>query len=75
MDWVRGDLIALSHNTRGGNRPPVEQILYQFEDSCTYFLTINGVKPIGLRLDIYIHQTSNLELADQRRLSRDATLP
>ncbi len=60
-----GNTIASSRNTRDGNRPPVEQILYQFEDNRTYFLTINGVKvDRPLRLDIYIHQTSNLELAD-----------
>jgi len=60
-----GNIIASARNTRDGNRPPVEQILYQFEDSRTYFLTINGVKvDRPLRLDLYIHQTSNLELAD-----------
>lgn len=60
-----GDIIASSRNTRDGNRPPVEQILYQFEDSRTYFLTVNGVKADRpVRLDVYIHQTSNLELAD-----------
>ncbi len=60
-----GNTIASSRNTRDGNRPPVEQILYQFEDSRTYFLTVNGVKvDRPLRLDIYIHQTSNLEFAD-----------
>ncbi len=60
------NIIASARNTRDGNRPPVKQILYQFEDSRTYFLTINWRQGlIGRRgLDIYIHQTSNLELAD-----------
>jgi len=60
-----GNLIASSRNTREGGRDPVEQILYQFDDSRTYFLTINGVSvDRALRLDLYVHQTSNLELAD-----------
>lgn len=59
------NIIASARNTREGGRDPVEQILYQFDDSRTYFLTINGVSvDRALRLDLYIHQTSNLELAD-----------
>lgn len=60
-----GNVIASSRNSRDGNRPPVEQILYQFNDSRTYFIAIHAVtvdRP--LRLDLYIHQTANLELAD-----------
>jgi len=60
-----GNIIASSRNTRDGSRPPVEQILFQFDNNRTYFLTVNGVtvdRPV--RVDIYIHQTSNLELAD-----------
>jgi subtilisin family serine protease len=60
-----GNIIASARNTRDGDRPPVEQILFQFDDSRTYFLTINCVKVTQpLRLDLYIHQTSNLEMAD-----------
>ncbi len=60
-----GNIIASSRNTRDADRPPVEQILYQFDDSRTYFLTVNGVKvDRPLRLDIYVHQTSNMELTD-----------
>ena len=62
---AEGHIIASARNTRDGDRSPVEQILYQFDDSRTYFLTVNGVQvDRALRLDIYIHQTSNLELAD-----------
>ncbi len=60
-----GNIIASSRNTRDSDRPPVEQILFQFDDSRTYFLTINSVNVSQpLRLDVYIHQTSNLEMAD-----------
>ena len=60
-----GKVVASSRNSREGNRPPVEQIVYQFDDARTYYLTINGVnvtQPITLNL--YVHQTPQLELAD-----------
>jgi subtilisin family serine protease len=60
-----GNVIASSRNTREGDRPPVEQIVYQFDDARTYYVTINGVnvtQPIELRL--FVHQTPLLELAD-----------
>jgi subtilisin family serine protease len=60
-----GHLVASSRNSREGNRPPVEQIVYQFDDARTYYVTINGVnvtQPITLSL--FVHQTPLLELAD-----------
>ena len=60
-----GNVIASSRNTREGNRPPVEQIIYKFDDARTYYITINGVnvtQPITLNL--FVHQTPLLELAD-----------
>ncbi len=60
-----GKVIASSRNSREGNRPPVEQIVYQFDDARTYYITIYGVnvtQPITLNL--FVHQTPQLELAD-----------
>ncbi len=60
-----GKLIASSRNSREGDRPPVEQIVYKFDDARTYYVTINGVnvtQPITLSL--FVHQTPLLELAD-----------
>ncbi len=60
-----GNLIASSRNSREGDRPPVEQIVYKFDDARTYYVTINGVnvtQPITLSL--FVHQTPHLELAD-----------
>jgi subtilisin family serine protease len=60
-----GKLVASSRNSRDGDRPPVEQIVYKFDDARTYYVTINGVnvtQPITLNL--FVHQTPLLELAD-----------
>jgi subtilisin family serine protease/RNA polymerase subunit RPABC4/transcription elongation factor Spt4 len=60
-----GNVIASSRNSREGDRPPVEQIVYKFDDARTYYITINGVnvtQPITLNL--FVHQTPLLELAD-----------
>jgi subtilisin family serine protease len=60
-----GNVSASSRNSRDGDRPPVEQIVYQFDDARTYYVTINGVnvtQPITLNL--FVHQTPLLELAD-----------
>jgi subtilisin family serine protease/RNA polymerase subunit RPABC4/transcription elongation factor Spt4 len=60
-----GKVIASSRNSRDGDRPPVEQIVYKFDDARTYYVTINGVnvtQPITLNL--FVHQTPLLELAD-----------
>jgi subtilisin family serine protease len=60
-----GNVIASSRNSREGDRPPVEQIVYKFDDARTYYVTINGVnvtQPISLSL--FVHQTPLLELAD-----------
>jgi subtilisin family serine protease len=60
-----GNVVASSRNSREGDRSPVEQIIYQFDDARTYYVTINGVnvtQPITLSL--FVHQTPLLELAD-----------
>jgi subtilisin family serine protease len=60
-----GNVVASSRNSRAGDRPPVEQIIYQFDEARTYYVTINGVnvtQPVALNL--FVHQTPLLELAD-----------
>ena len=60
-----GNTLASSRNSRDNKRPPVQQIVYQFDSADTYFLAIHGVKvtrPISLSL--FVHETSLLELAD-----------
>jgi subtilisin family serine protease len=60
-----GNVVASSRNSRDGDRPPVEQIVFKFDDARTYYMTINGVnitQPVTLSL--FVHQTPLLELAD-----------
>jgi subtilisin family serine protease len=60
-----GNVIASSRNSRAGDRPPVEQIVYQFDDARTYYVTINGVNVTQpTTLSLFVHQTPLLELAD-----------
>ena len=60
-----GNIIASSRNSREGNRPPVQQIVYKFDDARTYYVAIHGVnvtQPVTLNL--FIHQTPLMEFAD-----------
>jgi subtilisin family serine protease len=60
-----GNVIASSRNSRDGNRPPLQQIVYDFDDARTYFVAIHGVdvtQPVMLNL--FVHQTPLMELAD-----------
>jgi subtilisin family serine protease len=60
-----GNVVASSRNSRGGDRPPVEQIIYQFDDARTYYVTISGVNVTQpIELSLFVHQTPLLELAD-----------
>ncbi|HEY4721570.1 MAG TPA: S8 family serine peptidase [Anaerolineae bacterium] len=62
---VDGKVLASSRNSRDGGRPPVEQILFKFDDNRTYFVTLHGVnvtRPV--RIDLYVHDTPYLEIAD-----------
>jgi subtilisin family serine protease len=60
-----GNIVASSRNSREGDRPPVEQIVYQFDDARTYYVTINGVNATQpIELSLFVHQTPLLELAD-----------
>ncbi len=62
---VDGNVLASSRNTRDNGRSPVQQILYKFDDSRTYFVAIHGIKvDRALRIDLVIHETSNMELVD-----------
>jgi len=59
-----GNVIASSRNSREGDRPPVEQIVYKFDDARTYYVTINGVNVTQpIELNLFVHQTPLLELA------------
>ncbi len=60
-----GNIIASSRNSREGNHPPLQQIVYKFDDVRTYYVAIHGVdvtQPVMLNL--FIHQTPLMELAD-----------
>ncbi len=60
-----GNTLASSRNNRDNNRPPVEQIVYRFDDAGTYFLAIHGVhvtRPLSMSL--FVHETPLLDLAD-----------
>ena len=62
-----GNIIASSRNSRDNDRPPVEQIVYQFDDARTYYLNVTAIdvtQPISLNL--FVHQTPLLELSDPR---------
>ena len=60
-----GNIIASARNSRENDRPPVEQIVYQFDEARTYYLNVTAIdvtQPVTLNL--FVHQTSQLELAD-----------
>jgi subtilisin family serine protease len=60
-----GNAVASSRNSREGDRPPVEQIVYRFDDARTYYVTISGVNVTQpIELSLFVHQTPLLELAD-----------
>ncbi len=60
-----GNTLASSRNSREGNRPPVQQIAYRFDDAGTYFLTIHGVNVTRpLTMNLFVHETPLLDLAD-----------
>ncbi|HZY43406.1 MAG TPA: S8 family serine peptidase [Anaerolineae bacterium] len=61
----QGSVLASSRNTREGGHPPVQQIIFKFDASRTYFVTIQGVNVTQpIRLDLYVHPTLNMELSD-----------
>ncbi len=61
----QGSVLASSRNTRDGGHPPVQQIIFKFDDSRTYFVTIQAVNVTQpAQLDLYVHPTLNLELSD-----------
>ena len=60
-----GSVIASSRNSREGNRPPLQQIVYDFDEARTYYIAIHGVdvtQPVMLNL--FVHQTPLMELSD-----------
>ena len=57
-----GVVLASSRNIQAGNRAPVEQILYRFDDVGAYYVSVQAnsvTRPA--RLDVYIHEARNME--------------
>jgi subtilisin family serine protease len=58
-----GVVLASSRNVQSGQRAPVEQILYRFEDAGTYFVGIQAVNATrAMRLDLYIHEAGSVQI-------------
>ncbi|HJW84499.1 MAG TPA: S8 family serine peptidase [Anaerolineae bacterium] len=57
-----GVVLASSRNVQVGERAPVEQILYRFEDQGTYYVGVQQVNASAAsRLDLYIHEANSLQ--------------
>ncbi len=57
-----GVVLASSRNVQAGNRAPVEQILYRFEDQGTYYVAVQATATTRqARLDLYIHEARSME--------------
>jgi subtilisin family serine protease len=60
-----GNIIASSRNSRESNRPPLQQIVYKFDEARTYYVAIHGVNVTQpVMLNLFIHQTPLMEFAD-----------
>ena len=60
-----GNIIASSRNSRENSRPPLQQIVYNFDDARTYYVAIHGVNVTQpVMLNLFIHQTPLMEFAD-----------
>ncbi len=60
-----GNVIASSRNSREGNRPPLQQIVYKFDEARTYYVAIHGVNVTQpVMLNLFMHQTPLMELSD-----------
>ena len=60
-----GVVLASSRNIQAGNRAPVEQILYRFDDAGTYYVSVQAVEGSvtrPARLDMYVHEARSMEL-------------
>lgn len=57
-----GVVLASSRNIQAGNRAPIEQILYRFDDAGAYYVSVqaNGTSRPA-RLDLYIHEARSME--------------
>ncbi|HLF27211.1 MAG TPA: S8 family serine peptidase [Anaerolineae bacterium] len=57
-----GVVLASSRNVQSGNRAPVEQILYQFQDQGAYYVAVQAMNTTrAARLDLYIHEARSME--------------
>ena len=57
-----GVVLASSRNIQAGQRAPVEQILYRFDDAGTYYVAVQATKTTrAARLDLYIHEARSME--------------
>ncbi len=57
-----GVVLASSRNIQAGERAPVEQILYRFDDAGTYYVAVQAMNTTrAARLDLYIHEARSME--------------
>lgn len=57
-----GVVLASSRNAQAGQRAPVEQILYRFEDQGAYYVAVQAVRTTrAARLDLYIHEARSMD--------------
>ncbi len=57
-----GVVLASSRNIQAGNRAPVEQILYRFDDPGTYYIAVQANETTRpARLDLYVHEARSIE--------------
>jgi len=57
-----GVVLASSRNVQSGQRAPVEQIVYRFDDQGVYYVAVQTVNTTrAARLDLYIHEARSME--------------
>ena len=57
-----GIVLASSRNIQAGNRAPVEQIVYKFDDLATYYVAVQATNTTReAQLDLYIHEARSME--------------
>ncbi len=57
-----GIVLASSRNAQAGQRAPVEQILYRFDDHGAYYVAVQAIRTTyAARLDLYIHEARSMD--------------